>query len=348
MPPEQEKSTRPGIPELKPPADTPQPDQAPFDASAPEKSTPDTLVEVLGKFIQEQANLPLEPELDDRITKKQYISLSLFCCNLIILYLTFTAVVYHPVWHLVGKIVPLALGSGFIVAKSKQLQKWLLAQSQKNSFMFAMFLALFFLGTIGSSQLPIFKVPVKVDARVVEFCAEEVEGISEVESAVESSKPMSHSHCVWKPQLSKDIFIKHLKIGKNYMITVHQEGQSKPFRYYLPFGTVLKKIFWSSNGLKLDSTVLIELPEGLYEKTIIIQRKDTDSLIYIPRGCGIDEEALSTTKCPHDTKQPFYFELMPDAYSFTVEGCNQRVEVNLSAQENAKTTTIEPKYCPKV
>jgi hypothetical protein len=295
--------------------------------SEEEKAVADTLVDALGKFVKVQAKVPVEPE-QKKVTPQQYFSLSLFCCNVIILYLTvnslFTTFVKSPVWQLMGQLFPVALGSGFIVARSKELQEWLLIQAKKNWFLAGMLLATIIFGAVGYTQISHFEVPVKTVAGVTQFCAEEVDGIDDVVSAVERSEPMPNERCAGgKSQARGERYLRHLKLGKSYMVTV-KGRQATLDRYYLASKVVLRSAFGLESGALRLETVTLSVNSDSPNKTIRIQTESSMVLIYVPEGCSIEENSPTVITCPLPNGI-FPLQLMPARYRFVVEDGNCKV-----------------------
>jgi hypothetical protein len=297
---------------------------------APEqkKSNSELLIESLGRFIQEQATLSIAPKPAEKVTSRQYLSLVLFCCNVIILYLTintiFSTFTQSPVWQLFGQVAPVAVGSSFIVAKSEEMQKWLMKLASHLSFLASMIIATVFLGGIGMTQVRHFQVPVTMTTSATQFCAEEVEDLEDVVSAVGRKDPMPNKQCTGGRFQSKgERHLKHLRLGKGYMITVKGQ-QSTLDRYYLSGGEVLKRsVGLKQSALSLETvtlTVHINYNEknkkqttSSNEKNIRIQTTGSPDLIYVPEGCWLDEKAPTITTCTLKNGV-FSMQLMPGSY----------------------------------
>jgi hypothetical protein len=276
------------------------------------------LLQALEQFVVDTARTRGAPEAK-KLSGKQYVALTLFCANVIIGYLFITALLpsieKQPVWTAIVKIVPLIVGSTFLMSWAKEFQTKILEWSSETSFLVAMVCTFVVIGALGLTQLPRYSIPVKADKDVASFCAEQVDDIDEA--------ALASRHACAKPQSAGSLYLRSLRLGQDYMITVlYRSGSADRIDHYFvgKWAILAQTLRFRKSPLPLGSFGMLTLQQTNKDASVLhIRPVGSTGLIYIPPDhCDVDMEEL---RCRTSNTGDVNLALMPGDYQLQSNDC---------------------------
>jgi hypothetical protein len=328
-----------------------QPGPAPEHEPAESEKTTADLVETLAKFIKIKAGNVPEPKPDSGIHLKQGLTLFFLVLNVTLLYVLVNAwlpkVVNTPVWHLLGQVIPIALGSAYLLRGSKQLQSYLLDKAAHTGFLVLMLLGFIVIGTIASlTQVPHFSLGIEGDsspgAEVISFCVQPVDNLRDAKllavvtetpssagagSAADKSSTQTMQSCPGGDlYLGSDSGIHSLRLAQDYRITVKYVRFGNQ-SFYLGAGAIWNRYFGREAeklNFSLGKLIIPPASSGKSKKLTII-RQGAISLVHLPaydvKNCYSDDKDTTVTTCYLYAADKTFMHLVPATYSFKLDNC---------------------------
>jgi hypothetical protein len=279
-----------------------------LDPAESEKVTT-VMVEALSKFIKiKAANLP-ETKPDSSFHFKQTLALFFLVANVTLSYLLVNAwlpkLVNAPIWHLLGQIAPIAVGSAYLLRGSGQLQSYLANKAAHTGFLILMAVIFCSVSTIAwFTQVPNLKIPIDHNSQIESVCVQPVRdlreakllaGLPEAKNNASGSPPADlgiRSCPDGELYFGSDADIGSFTLAQDYIITVKFDSGRQSF--YLSRSAIWKRFLGSGTPLNFQLGT-VNIPAASSEASqLLIIKKDPAALVYLP--------VYKNTKCfIHDT-----------------------------------------------